>query len=376
MAIHYLGELAIRIVIIYAGIAGGFLLQKWSKAEKAGKWLLFVGINILTPVLLITVFLDMDTGSLTSLNWWFIFLIATLGMVFSMFIDWIMIRKKNLPNPTVGAEINTTGFMNALFYPFPIIIGILSGDMLAEGLLAASIYLIVQTLYRNTIGVYLGLHYGSSKERSVWKIIKGIVLFPPTIGMVLGLILRFSIGQVTIAHHFADFVYSNISNPVLVDTISLGPITTPHQIADFIYSHIYNSDLLIKVAMGPVSIGDHIATMVFQDVSMVIMLALVGLSFKLPKKKEWKEVALLRHVTARFGGGILVVVILFFLPIPTGMKVAMIIQTLAPPAVANTAFSKYFKLDEVVTSRSIALLTLIALVFLPIEITLLVWWMA
>ena len=347
MPIHYIGELAIRVSIIYAGIFGGFLLQKLKKAEQIGKWLLFVGIYILSPALLITVFLDMDTGSLTGLNWWFIVLITTLGMAVSMIIDWIMIRKKNIPNQTKGAEINTTGFMNALFYPFPIIIGILSGDMKAEGLLAASIYLIVQTFYRNTLGVYLGLHYGATEERSFWKIFKGMILFPPTIGMIVGLILRFSIGQVTIFHHFGDYISTSHSSLHLVTNNTLGMF----------------------------SLGDHIAVTIFQDAAMVIMLALVGLSFKLPKKTEWKEVALLRNVTARFGGGILVVIILIFLPIPLGMKIAMVIQTLAPPAVANTAYSKYFNLDEVLTSRSIALLTLIALLFLPIEIALLVWWM-
>jgi predicted permease len=347
MSHHYIVELIIRVVIIYAGIFGGFLLQKVPKADVIGKWLLFAGINILSPALLIVIFLDMDTGSLTSMNWWFIALITTLGMAFSMLIDWLMIRKKDLPDPTKGAEINTTGFMNALFFPFPIIIGILSGDMLAEGLLAASIYLIVQTFYRNTLGVYLGLHYGSTEDRSIWKVVKGMFLFPPTIGMLIGLILRFSIGQITIGNHLIDFLSFNFSNP----------------------------DLVSKLALGPMSIGDHIAVTVFQDASMVIMLALVGLSFKLPKKDEWKEAAVGRNSIARFGGGLLAVGVLIFLPMPMGMKVAMVIQSMAPPAVANTAYSKYFNLDEVLTSRSIALLTLIALVFLPGEIALLVWWM-
>jgi len=223
----------------------------------------------------------------------------------------------------------------------------MSGNMLAEGLLAASLYLIVQTFYRNTIGVYFGLHFGSTEQKSIWKIVKGLLLFPPTIGMVVGLILRFSIGQITIAHHLADFLTSDITTLTDLNSISLGFF----------------------------SLGDHLAVSIFQDVSMVIMLALVGLSFKLPKKEEWKQVAIFRQSIARFGGGMLVVIILFFLPIPAGMIVAMAIQSLAPPAVANTAYAKYFNLDEVVTSRSIALLTLIALIVLPAEIVFLVWWM-
>ena len=36
---HYLVELAIRVTTIYGGITAGFILQKWSNADKAGKWL-------------------------------------------------------------------------------------------------------------------------------------------------------------------------------------------------------------------------------------------------------------------------------------------------------------------------------------------------
>jgi predicted permease len=317
---HYLSELTLRVAFIYGGIIGGFLLQKWSKAEKAGKWLLFVGLNILTPVLLILVFLDLDTENFDSSSLWYIVLIVSLGMLVSMVIDWVLLRKKELTNAQKGAEINATGFMNALFYPFPIIVGILPAEMRAQGLLAASLYLIVQSIYRNSFGVFLGIHYGSAERKPLLKIVKELILFPPTLGMIAGLILRFTIGR----RPTSEFLAANV----------------------------------------------------FQDITMVIMLIIVGLGFKFPKKGEWKEIALFRGITARFGGGLVPVVIILFLPILISTKVPLIIQSMAPPAVANSAYSKYFNLDEVLTSRYIALLTLVALLFLPIEIVLLVWWIS
>ncbi len=76
MAINYLLELAIRVGVIYVGIGAGILLQKWSKADQVGKLILFVGLNIFTPLLLILVFLNIET--FTNVNWW---LIASMTVV-------------------------------------------------------------------------------------------------------------------------------------------------------------------------------------------------------------------------------------------------------------------------------------------------------
>ena len=339
MAIHYLLELTIRVGIIYIGIGAGILLQKWSKSDQVGKWILFVGLNIFTPLLLILVFLNIET--FTDVNWWLIASIASLGLIVPMIINRILIKKEEISIAKKkaslsdeeasgieeislaqkGAELTSSGFMNALFFPFPIIIGILPDHLQAEGLLAASLYLLAQTILRNSLGVYMGIHYGtnsnSGSKRSVLKILRGLILFPPTIGMIVGLILRFTIG-------FVD--------------------TSANVTAD-----------------------------IFRDATMVLMLIIVGLSFRFPKKEEWKEKVLFRGIISRFGGGLLSIIPIFFIPLPLVAKIPLIIQTMAPPAVANSAYAKYFELDELLTSRFIAILTIIALIFLPAEIALLVW---
>jgi predicted permease len=313
---HYLAQLAISIVTIYGGIAGGFLLQKVPKSEQVGKWLLFVGLNVLTPLMLIFVFLDIE--SFNGVNWGYVFLVCTVAMLISMIIDWIMIRKKEMTKAAKGAELSATGFMNGIFYPFPIIIGVLPPEHQAEGLLAASLFLLIQTIYRNSFGVYIGIHYGSTDKKSLRRIFRELLLFPPTLGMILGVILRFSVGK-------------------------------------------YES-------------SDLVAIQVLNNVTMFIMLAIVGLGFIIPKKEEWKEIPILRGIIARFGGGLLMVLIIIFLPISIIAQIPLIIQSLSPPAVNNSAYAKFFNLDEILTSRFITILTLIALMFLPIEIAVLMWW--
>lgn len=338
MAIHYLLELTIRVGVIYVGIGAGILLQKWSKADQAGKWILFVGINIFTPLLLILVFLNIET--FTDVNWWLIASMTVTGLIVPMIINRLLIKREEISiskkkasmieevstieeisMAQKGAELTSSGFMNALFFPFPIIIGILPDHLQAEGLLAASLYLLAQTILRNSLGVYMGIHYGTNSnsvsKKSIFKILRGLILFPPTIGMIVGLILRFTIN--------------------FVDT------------------------------------STNIPANIFRDATMVLMLVIVGLSFRFPKRKEWKEKVLIRGVVSRFGGGLLSIIPIFFIPIPLVAKIPLIIQTMAPPAVANSAYAKYFKLDELLTSRFIAILTIIALIFLPAEIALLVW---
>ena len=238
-------------------------------------------------------------------------------MLISMIIDWVMIRKKEISPASKGAEISANAFMNGIFYPFPIIIGVLPEQYRAEGLLVASIFLLFQAIYRNSIGVYIGIHYGSSSKKSIIKIIRELILFPPTLGMILGIILRFTIGK-------------------------------------------YESSGLVGIT-------------VLNNVTLFIMLALVGLAFVFPKKEEWKEIPLVRSITARFGGGLLTILIIAFLPLSFIAMTPLIIQSISPPAVANTAYAKYFELDEILTSRLITILTLIALLFLPIEIVVLIW---
>ncbi|MCG3227703.1 MAG: hypothetical protein H7645_12355 [Candidatus Heimdallarchaeota archaeon] len=313
---HYLAQLSISIVTIYGGIGAGFLLQKVPRSEQVGKWMLFAGLNILTPLMLIFVFLDLE--SFNGVNWGYVFLVCTVAMLISMIIDWIMIRKKEMTKAAKGAELSAMGFMNGIFYPFPIIIGVLPPEHQAEGLLAASLFLLIQTIYRNSFGVYIGIHYGSTSKKSLLKIFKELILFPPTLGMILGIILRFTIGQ------------------------------------------FESSDL--------------VAITVLNNITMFIMLAIVGLGFVLPKKEEWKEIPIIRGMIARFGGGLLTVLMIIFLPLTIIAKIPLIIQGIAPPAVNNSAYAKFFELDEILTSRFITILTLIALMFLPIEIAILMWW--
>ncbi len=310
---HYLVELAIRIATIYGGITVGFILQRWPNADKAGKWLTFAGVNIFTPVLLVVVMLNIS--EIHAIDWSYILLLSILPCIFSLLLGWTVIRTRtDIPNQEKGAELVALTFMNALFYPFPLIIGVVG----TEGLLAASIFIITQAILRNSLGVALSIHFGSDGGKPVWKIVQEVLLFPPTLGILLGLTLRATVGN------------------------------------------IQTSDIVVLD--------------IFRDVTMFIMLILVGLSFRFPKRHEWREVALGRGIAARFGGGAIGAIIISLMPLPLIAKIPLVIQSISPPAMSNIAYVRYFHLNDKITSTYITLLSLVALLFLPIELAILLWW--
>ncbi len=302
---HYLLDLALRILWIYGGIALGYVMRFLPKSNKIGKILTFIGLNILTPLLLIFVIVGLH--QINSIDWLFFVLASIFASLFSMIIDLLLLRNRMVDDKVKGAEISVVTFMNSLFYPFPIIIGLIG----IQGLFAASIWVIAGIVLRNSFGVVIGLKYGKG-ETNLLKIIKDMILFPPTIGVIIGFILRFTIGYINT---------SNIS-----------------------------------------------AIAVFRDFTTFLMLVLVGISFSFPKKEEWKSVAVGRSSIARFGGGIIAVIAIIFTPIGLEGKIPLIIQALSPPAVNNIIYARWFKLDDNLTSRLIAVLTLIALILLPFEI--------
>ncbi len=307
----YLSELGIRVGTIYGGILLGFLLQQVKSSNEIKKWFTFVGVNIFTPLLLVFTMLGIDDAQIA---WGYIILVVVFSSLISLLIDFIFIHnKEDMSMQEKGAELSAVSFSNALFYPFPIILALVGEN----GLLAASIFLILNTVLRNTLGVYIGLFYGTKTDKSIFKILLGMILFPPTLGMILGIILRLSIGKIQTA--------------------------------------------------------DVMALNIFRDITMILMLALVGLSFNIPKKEEWKKVAIGRGITSRFGGGALIASLTLILPLPSTAKMALFIQSIAPPAVNNAAYAEYFGLDTEITSRYITLLTLIALLFLPLEVAFLLW---
>jgi predicted permease len=132
--------------------------------------------------------------------------------------------------------------------------------------------------------------------------------------------------------------------------------------------------IILRFTVGRYESSDLIAITVLNNITMFIMLAIVGIGFIFPKKEEWKEIPIIRGMIARFGGGLLTVLMIIFLPLTIIAKIPLIIQGIAPPAVNNSAYAKFFELDEILTSRFITILTLIALMFLPIEIAILMWW--
>ncbi|MHA1303916.1 MAG: AEC family transporter, partial [Candidatus Heimdallarchaeaceae archaeon] len=213
---HYIVDLALRVLWIYGGITLGFLLRYVPKSERIGKVLTFIGLNILTPILLIVVLLGID--AISSHDWLFFVLVSVLSTIGSLVIDYAIIRKKEgMTLSEKGAELSAVAFMNSLFFPFPIIIGLVGID----GLFAASIWVIANIVVRNTLGVYIGVKYGKAEHKSFWKILKEIFLFPPTLGVLVGLILRFAIGNIETGDILALNIFRDITTFIMLALVGL-----------------------------------------------------------------------------------------------------------------------------------------------------------
>lgn len=288
-----IGERTFRI---YLGILVGFIFIK-SPLGKYRKEFVQLAINVFTPFLVFISILRLELSDTAFIPIIVSIFVTGIGIGLPWIMNNIIFNKE--PNP---AETCTAAFPNALNFPFPLIFAY-SPDYLG----IAGIFLVVQIVLRNTIGLYI------SGIRLSRKYLLEILFFIPLWGVILGLLLRGVNVQIS-----SNILYSNW-------------IETPFQIGIF------------------------------------VSLMTLGFSMKLPSfeyKESYLSVGLSRFVVSPLMLGI----IAFIIPVPTAVMIPLIIQSAAPPAVYNGLYAERFNLDTDLTTNVTVVLTLIALIFLPFEI--------
>ncbi|MCH8907502.1 MAG: hypothetical protein IH840_10470 [Candidatus Heimdallarchaeota archaeon] len=206
--------------------------------------------------------------------------------------------------PPDPAELCNSTFPNAVNFPFPIILAF----AFKEGLAIASIFLAVTVVLRNSLGFWIS-GYKISKES-----VKTVIRFPPNWGIFVGFILLFTLDEGTYT-----------------------PIT------------------------------EHPFTNIYFQIGIFGTLMTLGFSMKKP---SWDyKIPIIRVGITRFvfSGIALVILLVVFSP-PAFVAIPIIVQMIAPPAVYNGIYAAKFKLDTELTSQIIVGLTLIALIFLPLEL--------
>ncbi|MCY3413554.1 MAG: hypothetical protein INQ03_18070 [Candidatus Heimdallarchaeota archaeon] len=291
-------EILSKTAMIYLGVFTGVIFIK-SPLAKYRKLFVNITINIVTTMLVFVSFVKI--ADFQGNDWIFPIIASLLVTVIGLYAPPLIAKlmKQEKPKP---AEICTATFSNALNFPFPIIYA-----LSPQGLGAAGLFLAVNLIMRNTVGLWIS---GISISRSA---IKDVLKFPPIWGIILGIIAR-------------------------------------------IY---FQSMLLPIVTFEPVDFA-------FQ-VGIFMTLMTVGFSLKIPKKEylhPYFRVGMVRYVLSL----ILAIVLIFPFNLQPIIAIPLLVQLIAPPAVYNGLYAERFGLDTELTTQVIVTLTLIALAILPLEL--------
>jgi predicted permease len=180
---------------------------------------------------------------------------------------------------------------------------------------------------RNTFGVLLGIMYDPMRDTNLnvqenqnLQIIKknmlNLMKFPPFLALIIGLLIYLIFGSESI---------NNIPGFDIFKTISL-----------------YGSLLLIGIS--------------FQELSQ--------LHPKNALSMDVGKVSFTRFLIAPF----IAILFLIFLSVSPELAIPLMIQSMAPSAISNVLYAKYFNLDESKISLVVTFLTLVALIILPLEL--------
>ena len=284
---------------IYLGVLVGYLFIV-SPLRKYKKGFVDVTMNILTPILIFVSILQVE-GSSEAI---FPALASVFVTLAGIFLPKIMARGR----PVKPAELCTAAFPNALNFPFPLIFALSPSSLGAAG-----IFLVVQIILRNTIGLWIsGVAFTHSNLRDIAK-------FPPIWSVALGIIARISMGK------------------------------------------------QIRVSLSTAN-----NAIVYWMVEIGIFATLMTLGFGIHRPNIDHLIPYIRVGLTRF---VITPVLFFALLLPFRISavvmVAMIVQVMAPPAVYNGIYAEKFDLDTNLTSNTIVLLTLLALILVPVEFFLL-----
>jgi len=323
-------ELLSRLLIVYIMISVG-VIWRFSKyyKPKYGKWITIITIWFFFPINIISSFAEIESFAGTTII--IVSMIAVIVHLASFLSIHLISRKK--PPEEVGARVLCSTFPNSLLYPFPIILAILG----SFALIYAAIFVFIAMILRNSLGVLLGIWYNPDKanisskdEKSPFMDVKRIMInllkFPPFLAVIAGFILYLLVGPKAIG---------------LSDYPTLQPVLE-----------------------------------IVKSISLYGALILVGVSFRAldqlhPRNLFSKEVFRVSFVRFLIAPLVILVCLVLFQVREPIVAITLLIQGMAPPAVINIMYGKFFHLKEDEISLLITSLTILALLILPLELLIL-----
>ncbi|MCK5150753.1 MAG: AEC family transporter [Candidatus Thorarchaeota archaeon] len=178
-----IGDLVIRMVLFYSFIAFGFLVTRIQRIKNPlNKWITFILINIMMPLIIIDTLLTAAPSSLYELVG--IIGFALLIQILGFSLMFVRLRGKEIEKSEKGSHLLTVTFNNAIFLPIPLTLMFI-GEI---GIPVIAIYSITQMMLLATLGTFMGSAYSTNSD-DTRAVVKKVLTFPPLIAAAIGLIL-------------------------------------------------------------------------------------------------------------------------------------------------------------------------------------------
>ncbi|TFG07777.1 MAG: hypothetical protein EU539_04050 [Promethearchaeota archaeon] len=241
-----------------------------------------------------------------------ILVFSTQATVFLFFLR----KRDKIHHQRKGSMLCLVAFPNALLFPLPIVLSLFGSTYIA----VLVIFSLSALVLRTTLLTYQCIYYGKNKKKTILDNLKEMVTFPPTLMLVLSIILNL----LGVRLNFDIFF---VINEVISQITSI---------------------------IGALLIG----------------LLLVNMNFK--RIGEFKKDFLFVFTIRVFFSFLLFLLVIPFFTFPTSVRqnilVILLILFIDPPAVTNIAYSEYFELDREFTAFAVFTVTIMAVVYIPVVI--------
>lgn len=306
-------DLSIFYFLIFIGFISGIVFKKYN--ERIRKALTFVLIYILTPILIFLAFFisNVTFGVSDVIN----IVVYRLILLFisQFFLYFIFLRKRGVEhNPRKGTMLSMVGFPNTGLFPMPIVLAFFGSEFIP----ILIIFSITALTLRGTWLTWLCIRFGKEEGNGVLKTIKQIFSFPPTIALIICVIL----------------LSLNVE---------------------------FDQEFLIVV-------DDIVSSFTSIAGNLLIGVLLVNINFKQIKeyKKDFSIVVFMRVVFSCILFFLVAIFLTFPLEIKSPTFTILLILYVCPPAILSTTFAEYFKLDKEFTAFSVFTMTIMAIFYIPI----------
>jgi len=304
--------LAYFYLLILIGTIVGRISRKYNIEIR--KVLSFIFLYILTPPLIIFAFILPNFNINFVIVLYIIIFQLILCSSTQLFIYLIALRKKEKISQRFGSMLMSVSQPNAMLFPLPIVLSIFG----SEYIIILVIFALMTILHRGTWLTYLCIKYGGKKGLSYKDGIRRFFTFPPTLAIIVSIVL--------------------LTLNIKVDS---------------------------KIC---IQISDFLSIMATIIGALIIGFLLVNLKFNSIKefKKDFGFVLIVRVFFSFVLFFILIQIFIFPIDIRTPILVILLLVFVDPPAVSNTVYAEYFELDKEFTAFCTIMITLLAIIYVPL----------